>query len=322
MVHGFDVIGDVHGELDALQILLECLGYDPRGEHPDGRVMVFVGDLVDRGPRSLEVATRVKAWTESNRALCLMGNHEYNLVAHRKRLRGYDTPKKSNASTFADIEARESEWQPILDWMQTLPIGLELPDLRVIHACWHRDSVDAVAGLLRPEPTVSSVDSTIDYLRAHVALDAPFARGCLRLGLDTAADWDAPHEVLLKGFEEPCEPFHDSDKKLRHFRRVTWWQDDDARVLRDARTQVFGHYWNCPPLDGHFAPPHPSGHPKLLEWSKGIAARVTGPGSMLLSSEYCCVDFNGLTKANKANGSPRAYVGALRWPEREVVWAG
>ncbi len=322
MAHRIDVVGDVHGELDALQLLLERMGYDESGDHPEGRVLVFLGDLVDRGPHSLEVARRVKAWVDAGRALCLMGNHEYNLVAHHKRLRGYDAPKKSNAKTFTDIAAREDEWQPILAWMETLPIGLALPDLRIIHACWHQESVQAVEPLLRPEPSDDEAESTVDYLRAHVALGAPFERGCLRLGLDTASDWDAPHEVVLKGFEEHCEPFLDSDGKRRHYRRVTWWKEDDGRVLRDERTQVFGHYWNCPPLDQDFAPPHPSGHPALLEWSKGIAKRIDGPGEALLKGSYCCVDFNGLTKANRALGRPRAYVGALRWPEREILWAG
>lgn len=47
-----DVIGDVHGEFDALRALLGHLGYDDGGAHPDGRRVVFVGDLCDRGPDS------------------------------------------------------------------------------------------------------------------------------------------------------------------------------------------------------------------------------------------------------------------------------
>ena len=47
-----DVVGDVHGELDALLALLAHLGYDADGAHPDGRHLVFVGDLCDRGPDS------------------------------------------------------------------------------------------------------------------------------------------------------------------------------------------------------------------------------------------------------------------------------
>lgn len=44
-----DIVGDIHGELDALLALLTRLGYAPDGTHPDGRRLVFVGDLGDRG---------------------------------------------------------------------------------------------------------------------------------------------------------------------------------------------------------------------------------------------------------------------------------
>ena len=47
-----DVVGDVHGELDALHALMRGLGYDPVGGHPEGRRLVFLGDLCDRGPDS------------------------------------------------------------------------------------------------------------------------------------------------------------------------------------------------------------------------------------------------------------------------------
>ena len=47
-----DIVGDVHGELDALKQLLKVMGYSDAGEHPEGRKLVFVGDLTDRGPDS------------------------------------------------------------------------------------------------------------------------------------------------------------------------------------------------------------------------------------------------------------------------------
>ena len=47
-----DIIGDVHGEFEVLQALLHHLGYHEYGVHPEGRKLVFVGDLCDRGPDS------------------------------------------------------------------------------------------------------------------------------------------------------------------------------------------------------------------------------------------------------------------------------
>ena len=87
-------------------------------------------------------------------------------------------------------------------------------------------------------------------------------------------------------------------------------------MLND-KTQVFGHYWNLPPIEGDFAPPHPSGHPRLREWGMRLAAECPERGSIALRGNYACVDFNGFTKAD----GKRACVGALRWPERQVVWA-
>lgn len=47
-----DIVGDIHGEIDALRSLIRHLGYDDDGTHPDCRRLVFVGDLTDRGPDS------------------------------------------------------------------------------------------------------------------------------------------------------------------------------------------------------------------------------------------------------------------------------
>ncbi|MBY8849819.1 metallophosphoesterase, partial [Saccharothrix sp. MB29] len=46
----FDVVGDVHGCRVELDLLLRELGHSPDGGHPEGRTVVFLGDLVDRGP--------------------------------------------------------------------------------------------------------------------------------------------------------------------------------------------------------------------------------------------------------------------------------
>ena len=81
-----DVIGDVHGEFGALRALLGKLGYDGNGGHPDGRRVVFVGDLVDRGPDSVSVLHLVRHLVARGAAQCILGNHELNLMrGSRKR---------------------------------------------------------------------------------------------------------------------------------------------------------------------------------------------------------------------------------------------
>ncbi len=87
----FDIIGDIHGCCDELETLLQTLGYsvafngagDERtvtvNAPPDRRV-IFVGDLVDRGPRSPDVLRLVMAMVEAGTALCVVGNHEHKFL--------------------------------------------------------------------------------------------------------------------------------------------------------------------------------------------------------------------------------------------------
>jgi protein phosphatase len=86
----FDIIGDVHGCLDELRQLLARLGYEESGDgarHPDGRKVVFLGDLVDRGPDTPGVLRLAMSMTGAGTALCIPGNHDLKLV---RKLRGRD----------------------------------------------------------------------------------------------------------------------------------------------------------------------------------------------------------------------------------------
>ncbi|MEM7221934.1 MAG: polynucleotide kinase-phosphatase [Pseudomonadota bacterium] len=83
----FDIIGDIHGCADELEVLLGKLGYDVRRNGggydvipPDGRRAIFLGDLVDRGPRTPDVLRLVKAMVEAGTGFCILGNHEAKLV--------------------------------------------------------------------------------------------------------------------------------------------------------------------------------------------------------------------------------------------------
>ncbi len=99
--HGpFDIIGDVHGCCDELEQLLERLGYQKQpiasffmtnlGEglspdrdtyrHPDGRKVIFLGDLVDRGPRILDTIALVQNMIKAGQAFCVVGNHDDKLL--------------------------------------------------------------------------------------------------------------------------------------------------------------------------------------------------------------------------------------------------
>ncbi len=114
----FDVIGDVHGCFDELCELLERLGYaiDPGATPasppvvtpPAGRMAIFLGDLVDRGPRSPDVLRLAMGMAAAGTALCVPGNHDDRLL---RKLAG----KKVSAShglqaTLDQLEGAEDSF--------------------------------------------------------------------------------------------------------------------------------------------------------------------------------------------------------------------
>jgi protein phosphatase len=109
--HGpFDIIGDIHGCYDELLLLLEKLGYRSDAtawRHPEGRRVIFLGDLVDRGPRTPDVVRLVMDMVETGAALCVPGNHEMKLL---RKLNGKDVKLTHGlAETVAQIEALPDE---------------------------------------------------------------------------------------------------------------------------------------------------------------------------------------------------------------------
>jgi protein phosphatase len=114
----FDIIGDVHGCADELEELLGRLGYEtwpiehPSSAlmpgpfyygHPQGRKAVFVGDLVDRGPRNLDVVRLVNTMIQHNSAICVPGNHDMKLL---RKLNGREVQVAHGlAQTLAEIDA-------------------------------------------------------------------------------------------------------------------------------------------------------------------------------------------------------------------------
>ena len=77
-----DIIGDIHGHSERLEALLSRLGYRRfRGawRHPS-RVVIFVGDFIDRGPAQLATLRLVREMIEHGSARAVMGNHEFNAI--------------------------------------------------------------------------------------------------------------------------------------------------------------------------------------------------------------------------------------------------
>jgi len=120
-VHGpFDIIGDIHGCYDETIELLKKLGYEI-GEaldndkkfgievtHPHGRKVIFLGDLVDRGPNSPAVLKLVMSMVHSGIAWCVPGNHDLKL---QKKLKGKNVNVKHGlAETLEQLDKESPEF--------------------------------------------------------------------------------------------------------------------------------------------------------------------------------------------------------------------
>lgn len=107
-LHGpFDIIGDIHGCCDELEMLLDRLGYvraDGVYRHPDGRQAAFLGDFCDRGSRNADVLRLVMDMVKDGSAIAVPGNHDVKLL---KYLRGKNIAMTHGIDkTIAEIEAQ------------------------------------------------------------------------------------------------------------------------------------------------------------------------------------------------------------------------
>jgi hypothetical protein len=226
-----DIVGDVHGEIDPLRSLMRHLGYDEDGLHPDGRRLVFVGDLTDRGPDSPAVVNLVQRLIESGRAQCVLGNHDLNIILdHHKHDNKWFFGEEfsEDGKVVPQVLADEPIRQQVLAFFRTLPVALERDDLRVVHASWH----DEMIGIAR-----ESSDAVALYNEHHELIEGSFPD--LELDdIDQGLEHQNKNPVkkLTSGPEERTdEPVHASGK-IRNERRVLWWNGYNGKFC------IFGHY--------------------------------------------------------------------------------
>ena len=157
----FDIIGDVHGCADELRLLLEQLGYsvaanalaaggDVTITPPAGRRLIFVGDFVDRGPRSPAVLRMAMRLCATGAALAVAGNHDVRFV---RLLKGLSTTLTHGlAETKAQMEHEPEPFHAdVRDFLEALPYYLWLDEgkLLVAHAGIRADMIGFQSGAVR-----------------------------------------------------------------------------------------------------------------------------------------------------------------------------
>lgn len=302
-----DIVGDVHGETEALRTLLGRLGYGVDGRHPEGRRLVFVGDLGDRGPDSPGVVLLVRWLVQQGLAQAVVGNHELNAL--RARRVGKLKPELSwlfpRARPFRHKDCHVPQvlagdrTADILDFFATLPVALERggpQPVRVVHACWDQAAIDTV----RFETDVMDV-----FLReeARINRNLHAAQNADHDDRELAHQNGNPIKLLTSGREVRSATPIVINEKPRHRVRQPWWNGHAGQGLT-----VVGHYWRVG-LPGEEHEAHLFG----------------GRARHALLGRVMCIDYSVGRRFRERLESPLATryltsLGALRLPERVLYF--
>lgn len=271
----YDLIGDTHGHADALQRLLDQLGYARQNgiyRHPE-RQAIFLGDFIDRGPHIRETLEIVRPMIDSGAALAVMGNHELNALAFHtpdpnepgEYLRRH-TEKNIHQHSKTLEQLPDGELQSYIAWFRTLPLWLDLDGLRVIHACWDEQMIGHVA-----EKPVT---------------DEFLVSACLEGGR-----LFGPVETLLKGKEARLPPgvtITDKDGHERSATRVRWFDDPEGKTYGSYAMEPIDCDLPLPQTVVDEAMPYPGDEKPVFighYWMRGSRPE-------LLTENVACVDWS------------------------------
>lgn len=176
----FDIIGDVHGCCDELELLLTKLGYTREApllyQPPEGRRALFLGDLIDRGPRNLDALTLARQMVRAGYALCLPGNHEAKFMRHL--LGKKVTLKHGLEKTVAELEtlepaAKAAYIRDARDFIDGLVSHLVLDQGRLVvaHAGMKQAYQGRASGRVRSFALYGDTNGAIDAFGLPVRLD-------------------------------------------------------------------------------------------------------------------------------------------------------
>ena len=329
-----DIVGDVHGEYEVFERLLTELGYDAEGRSRDGRRLVFLGDLIDRGPDSPAVVDAVMAMVDRGHAQCIMGNHELNILLGRP-MPGNGWFIQPNAvekpGEFDSARVDPTKIDDYLRFFASLPLVLENESLRLVHACWHGPSVASLKhenNKVRPITDLYRQYEIEVRKKLHEAELAHMVEQETRFYSVALEDpeWSAevlpahaeaevigqmanPIRVLTTGAMNISEKPYFAMGTWRMAERSRWWDDyeDDIPV-------IIGHFWRR--FDS--AAKRISG-----VHGRDVFEGIPSHAWMGKNQNVYCVDYSvgQLHKERKLDAASAQYHGklaALRYPEWEV----
>lgn len=328
MISSIDFIGDIHGHCECLKALLKKLGYvESAGafRYPGNeRIVVFLGDYVDRGPKVRETMNLVRSMREAGSAIALMGNHEFNMLSFWQKngdggrylksvgqgyLREHTFNKVAvHSKTVTDYVGRKAEFKEMMEFAKTLPFYLETDLFRAQHASFNPQAV----AQLKAAGISCFADGNFEELIYRV--NDEFNE------YGDSLFW--PVDMLLKGpeMELPNHQFFFDGENVKRFKtRLRWWVDPREATLQELSLQpgvtmpegcdvasevrehgfyeenerpvFFGHYWL-------------TGEPRLIR------------------SNVCCLDFSIARHAGGGHLACYRFDGEQILDESKFVWVG
>ncbi|MGQ7870759.1 metallophosphoesterase [Sunxiuqinia sp. sy24] len=296
----YDIIGDVHGQADALKDLLKSMGYKKKDgvfTH-ESRKAIFVGDFINRGPRIRDTLNLVRSMVEAGSALAILGNHELNAIIFElkdkagkpftKRLLKYRLPLVQTLEEFAHFP---EEYRSHIKWMRSLPLFLELDGIRVVHACWQDKNI-AILKENIPEGRLKK-----SFLRKisknSSELSTAFWQTCKGI------DFQLPKDLLI--FDSKGQPH-------RSF-RSRWWLNPQGKNFQELsfESRFDLPSYSIPPEVNGTREPYAKDAPIVF-----FGHYCLRNGENILAPNLCCLD-----SCISRNGKLTAY----RWSgEKKIIF--
>lgn len=219
---GYDIIPDIHADIDRLVGTLDTLGYRRNADgwaHPQGRIAAFLGDFIDMGTSNRAVLEIVRRMHDSGNAFAVMGNHELNAILFHSPGHNEDDPdcgymrahspknQDQHRNFLEEFPLGGPETAEIIAWFMTLPLVRELDGIRLAHACWDDRQI---ATILKRRPN--------GRLRTEDFQQIAFEKGAERFAAAVLTVLKGREERLPAGYS-----FHDASGHQRNEIRLKWW---------------------------------------------------------------------------------------------------
>ena len=274
----YDIIGDVHGHAELLKKLLRKLNYEQKNgvwKHKK-RIAVFVGDFINRGPEIRETLEIVRGMVEAGTALAILGNHEYAAILYHIKDSGgtylgrhISGNRNQINKTLNQFKNDKELWKDHLRWLRTLPLFLDLGEIRVAHAYWNDAEIGYLKETLPPEKLKKSFLREV-HENGHPASEVIYH---LLKGLE----YRTPADLVVK----------DTRGMARRTFRMNWWESPAGKTFRSLS---FGNKFVLPDysVPQEIVPrfePYPEDQPPVFFGHYCLSGCCAIPQSNL-----CCVD--------------------------------